>query len=324
MNRLLFLVGVIASLYSCQKITATSTSPKKLSGILWTADWRPDGRQIAIGSNEGQVTFMTVEDREINTTYTLEGTVTTLNYHPEDPLIGMALQISKAPCIIYKYKNGTTIKLDSIAEAGARGMEWSPDGEHMAVGDNEGYLLIYTKSGELLKRIQADPKGITGLSWHPAGERIVTVGSRLTIYDRKTDSLAPIRPRKDNILMLSVAWHPSGEFFVTGDYGDYEKKLPVLLQFWNSEGRKIREIEGSKAEYRNMRWSPDGSLLATASDGIRIWDQDGNLLGHHKTDHALWGIDWSPDGTRLVATSGEGEVFIADKGLQRVEKVTFD
>ena len=78
--------------------------------------------------------------------------------------------------------------------------------------------------------------------------------------------------------MLCVEWHPSGELFVTGDYGDYDNNYPPLLQFWTSEGKKIKTIEKSKAEFRNLKWSKDGTLLATASENIRLWDRNWNLI----------------------------------------------
>ncbi len=116
--------------------------------------------------------------------------------------------------------------------------------------------------------------------------------------------------------MLSVAWHPSGDFFVTSDYGDYHYNYPALLQYWQPDGEKIRDVEHSKAEYRNIEWSSDGEYLATANEAIRIWDENGKLLREEKSKHLLWGIDWSPNDKKLVTTTEHGDILIWDEKLR--------
>jgi WD40 repeat protein len=42
---------------------------------------------------------------------------------------------------------------------------------------------------------------------------------------------------------------------------------------------------------------------ATASDALRIWDSDGNLIAEGLSDDNLWGVDWSPDGKHIITSS---------------------
>jgi WD40 repeat protein len=113
-----------------------------------------------------------------------------------------------------------------------------------------------------------------------------------------------------------VKWHPSGDFFVTGDYGHPKEGIPVLLQFWKSDGTLIREWNGSKYEYRNIRWNKDGTRLATASDELRIWTNDGKLLysGKQNGEPALWGVDWTSDTKNIITvTYNPGDMQLWDK-----------
>jgi WD40 repeat protein len=87
--------------------------------------------------------------------------------------------------------------------------------------------------------------------------------------------LQNIKHRNEETIILAVQWHPGGTFFATGDYGHKEEGIESLLQFWNEDGVLIKSLKGSKAEYRNIRWNKDGTLLATASDGLRLWSEDG-------------------------------------------------
>lgn len=313
MRVFLLLILTIAS-YSFT--SAQTFDPEK---VLWAADWSPDGKHIAVGGNQGVVRILSAGDLDKVDTFAIAGTVTKIKWHPEEPLLAITAQSSGESALIIKVTTGDTVKFNNISTNGARGLDWSPDGQLIAIGDNDGQLSIFSRSGDLIKSLETDPKSITGLSWHPHDSLIVTVGSRISIYNIHTDSLQVIHPRDVEILMLCVDWHPSGEFFATGDYGDYELHHPALLQLRDSNGVLLAEIEGSKAEYRNLEWTNDGKRLVTASDGIRIWDQTGRLLESALQDELFWGVDWNSSAKRIIATTGTGEIFLLDERVQVIQ-----
>ena len=107
--------------------------------------------------------------------------------------------------------------------------------------------------------------------------------------------LALIFHRNESTAVLSVKWHPSGEFFASGDYGHEKEGIPTLLQFWKKDGSPLKTISGHHAGIRNLRWSSDGKKLATASDSLRIWSEDGMLLNAGHSDANIWGLAWSRD-----------------------------
>jgi WD40 repeat protein len=156
-----------------------------------------------------------------------------------------------------------------------------------------------------------------GLDWHPNENLIVAVGEKITLYDYESDNLRHINDRNEEIevLMLCVAWHPAGKIFVTGDYGDFQYQYPPLLQYWTYDGERIISIEESKAEYRNLKWSSDGELLATASEKIRLWNVDGDLVGEKATQNLLWGIDWNKEDNTIVTTDEGGSIIFWDRNL---------
>ncbi|MDF1697668.1 MAG: WD40 repeat domain-containing protein [Saprospiraceae bacterium] len=122
------------------------------------------------------------------------------------------------------------------------------------------------------------------------------------------------------VLMLCVAWHPDGTFFVTGDYGDFVEHYPPLLQYWTRDGDRIKSIEESKAEYRNMAWSSDGDVLATASEKVRLWNRKGDLIAAETTKNLLWGIDWNENASKLVTTDDNGKIIFWDRNLNRLSE----
>lgn len=311
-KNLILLVNTILALASCEK----SFTQDDYSKILWTADWSPDGNLIAVGGNAGALKILSGTDYSTIKHYPVPPTITKLKWHPNKELLAFSTQGSSQKTGILNLKTEEIITFDNIEHA--RGLGWNHNGNYLAVGEGEGGLFIFTKEGDFVKKIEVDPKSITGLHWHPSENRILTVGSQIGIYDMQSDSVRLIKPRPQEVLMLCVEWHPSGDFFVTGDYGDYDHGYPALLQFWDANGQKLKEIVESKAEYRNLRWSSDGLQLATASDGIRLWSKEGELLQKASTKHLLWGIDWHPNVQHLITTSIKGEIQIWDKDLKLI------
>ncbi len=161
------------------------------------------------------------------------------------------------------------------------------------------------------------------MDWHPEKNLLVAVGEKISIYDFENDTIAHIAPRKEEVLMLCVAWHPSGDFYVTGDYGDFEKDYPPLLQFWSADGKKLKTIEKSKAEFRNIKWSHDGKLLATASNFVGLWDKNGALTKKAEVEELLWGIDWNKAGNQIVTTDFKGKIIVWDSDLNQIAKLEY-
>jgi WD40 repeat protein len=97
---------------------------------------------------------------------------------------------------------------------------------------------------------------------------------------------------------------------VTGDYGDEENHYKPLLQFWNDKGELLKSADLSKGEYRNLKWTSNGSRLVTASDALRIWDRKGNLISMGNSEDYLWGISSNKEGSRVVTSSKKQRIVL--------------
>jgi WD40 repeat protein len=87
----------------------------------------------------------------------------------------------------------------------------------------------------------------------------------------------------------------------------------------------IANLTGHTDDSRAVAWSPDGSLLATGSDSsdcsVRIWDfqQDYALVfvlldddTKTRINAGISSLDWSPDGTKLLAGHYRNEISLWD------------
>ena len=300
----------------CNQISAQKTITKE---ILWTADWSPNGKYIAIGGNVDTLKIYSESNLKPYKSLPIKNTITRVKWHPTKNIIIVATQNSEDKTRIINLDNNEKIELNGISSEGARGIDWNNTGEYLAVADNEGLILIYNIKGELIRKFvnqSNSTKSITALDWHPKKNILTTVTDKIRLYDMDGNLLKSIKHRPEDVMLLSVAWHNSGDFFVTGDYGDEKDKS--LLQYWNEQGELIKSIDISKGEYRNLAWNPKGTRLASASDALRIWDTKGNLISEGLSKDYLWGVSWNEQGSRIVTSSLEERIILWNKKAKRI------
>ncbi len=322
-----FLILILLStIYGCKQTPKKEVQHFKETErwFFWSVDWHPTkNRLVAGGSNDTFLKLFSSTNLQPIKNYPYKGTITNTKWHPTKNKLAITVQDGKSKSALLNVDTNEKIALDSITNDGARALGWNHSGELLAVGDNEGYLILFDEKGNLLKRINTKQKSIIGLDWHPDENLIVAVGEKITLYYYESDSIQHIEDRNEEILMLCVAWHPEGKLFVTGDYGDFIAHHPPLLQYWTYEGERIKSIKESKAEYRNIQWTADGALLATASEKIRLWNKEGDLIVEETTKNLLWGLDWNKDASKLVATDDKGKIIIWDSNLVRLNELQF-
>ncbi|UJH68978.1 WD40 repeat domain-containing protein [Allomuricauda sp. SCSIO 65647] len=308
------LLGFLISFASCK--------PKENNETLWTIAWSPDAKYLATGGDHDELKIFETKTFKLIKTFPVKGVqLSRIKWHPTKNMLAVITQSKTFKAKILHIEEGKWTDLEGL-KSGFRALDWNSDGNLLAVSELEDSVSIFSANGAFVSRFKADPKGVAGLDWHPFGDILVTVGTHIGVYTKNGDTLNTFQPRTVETFMLCVEWHPSGDFFAIGDYGDLENAENKLVQFWNSEGKKLNEIHGSLAEYRNIRWNHSGEKLATASDALRIWSKEAKPIAESKsTDDYLWGVDWSPDGKFIVTSSSEGKIAIWNENAKLVREL---
>ena len=281
---------------------------------LWTVAWSHDDAYLAVGGSQGDLKLFDGKTFELIKTYPVEDVILSrLKWHPSQHKLAVITQSTTYKARILDVDKNTWTELEGL-ENSFRGLDWNHKGDLLAVTELEGEISIFDSQGKRVSRFLADPKAVADLDWHPKENILVAVGSRIGIYTQLGESLHIFPAREEEVFLLCVEWHPSGDFFATGDYGDLKDAKNKLIQYWQIAGEKLLEIRGSKGEYRNIRWSPDGNRLASACDALRIWDTKGKLvLQTESSEDYLWGIDWNNDGSKIVTSSSQGVISVFDQ-----------
>jgi WD40 repeat protein/DNA-binding SARP family transcriptional activator len=268
---------VTASLDGTAKVWDATTGAEivTLSGHkaeVWAVAWSSDGLHIVTGSGDGTVK---VWDASASSP-TYGGEIISLIAHTSD---------------VY-------------------GVAWSPDGDQIVTVSWDGTAKVWNLDPTYLTT--TDSPGVVswkGVAWSPQGDRV----SRGFLNDStgKVWDVSVSSPTYgEELFVLSypgfaglyqIAWSPSGDRILTAHGNDG-------IRMWDAaSGKRLRFYSPGGAHC--AEWSPDGTLIVTASFSdkyVRILDAEtGEMLSAFTGDEGyVYDVAWSPDGAN-IATAGE-------------------
>ena len=196
------------------------------------------------------------------------------------------------------------VELSSVKEFFAVAIfgDFSEDGAMVAIGAVDSDPRVFdAETGELLMTLEdVDTDLNRGVAFSPNGTRLVT-GSGCCgrdpdgapkIWDLATGSvLTRLEHRTD---LWEVDWSPNGTAIATvGEDG--------AVRVWDPEtGEERYAIPGG---YIAVRFSPDGSLLATAGQDLKVWNSatGEEVLAFDGHAGLVVAVDFSSDGSQLVS-----------------------
>ena len=98
-----------------------------------------------------------------------------------------------------------------------------------------------------------------------------------------------------------VLWSPDGQSIAAAggrDHASFRLAGDGVIWLWRLDYREPLLLEGHAGAVTDVRWSPDGSRLASGSDDgtVRVWDvasgaECWRLEGRRST---VWCVAWSP------------------------------
>ena len=289
---------------------------------MWTANWSNDNKYIAIGGVDKKIRIFSGESFELLKTFESSTAIQRMSWHPHSNVLAIAATGGGSKLI--DVDKDSIFYMKGANANGTRAIAWNYNGDLLANADYEGEITIWTKNGDHLRTIKKDNTvSNTAVDWHPFRNELIALSDSVRFYDSQGRLLKQFSHRNEKVLMLCVKWHKKGDFFVIGDYGNNDEDFEPLLQFWGANGKLIKEIKNSKAEYRNVSWTKDGKKLATASDALRIWTKDGVLIGEGLSEDFLWGVDWSPDGKYIVTSGTDGHTKIWDDKAKLIKQLVY-
>lgn len=185
---------------------------------------------------------------------------------------------------------------------------FSADGTLVVGAGSDGVARVWrSTTGEQLAELPAQPGSLESAEFSRDGRYIVTGGSDgiARVWEWRTG-----RKRAENIAVgggvNAVAFDPSGKFVLIAGSG---KDNVARIWEWAAAADKPRLLRGHDNLITNAGFSPDGSLIVTASldKTARIWDAVTGKELHTLRGHTgqVYGAKFSPDGRFVVTASDD-------------------
>jgi dipeptidyl aminopeptidase/acylaminoacyl peptidase len=152
----------------------------------------------------------------------------------------------------------------------------------------ENVLLWSADSGKFLNRFKTSA-GVNCMAFSPDGRSLAVAGMdrSLRIWEMVSGQARQTLQTEDEV--MSLAYSPDGKLFATaknrtitrrssdGTTGIAEigKPEPARVHLWNLDAEKaLSRMEGHQGAITSLTFSPDGKLLATASNDttVLLWD----------------------------------------------------
>ena len=243
--------------------------------FIVTLAFSPDGKQLASGSYDGQIKVWSLEPSPEVLTF--------------PNLIAARFAVSP---------DGTRIAANGVLD--------------LETGKPDRFQVWDLRSAKLLfEQATYQSRGMA-VAFSPDGKEIAASGSDLIIQIRDASSgslihALPVEDRRIN----GIAYRSDGKLFAAvGTSGRVE-----LLD--RSTGKALLSWDAGLGSLSNVVFSPDGSQLAVVSDDTndaKVFDATTGkevlvLKGHTNSN---WGIDYHPDGTRLVTAGRDATARVWD------------
>ncbi len=266
-------------------------------GVVWSLDFSPNGKYLASGSSDKKIKLWDLETGDGTEPKTLRGHkswVWTVHFSPDGRFLASGSEDCTAR--LWELKKGIKdiVEVTKFPHAGpVHCVRFSRQGDFLATASADSKVHLWQWKDKLVFRGQ---EGLCfDVSFSPDSKSIAIVGSDgdVCLWDccnKKQDSPDSKCPR------------------ICGSDGN--------VWLWDCFKNQRRSFKAHKNWIKQVAFSPDGELIATASaDGtVGLWNRQGQkiikpLIEH---DESVWSISFSPDGQTLASASVDGTVKLWD------------
>jgi WD40 repeat protein len=284
----------------------------------------PDGTRLFIAHRDGAIQVWDVHRSEQVGSCRLSATnggLSILEVSPDGKLLGVVFGNRFYVWPWSSDNTPTPLDLEGFRGRAIR-LAFSGDGKRVAIGhgDPTGIRVWDLRSGQLLEDLTGPSIGIYtgGVAFTDDGIRLATPGVAdqvVSVWDmnrgqrvRQFDT-EPFQPER-------VAISPDGQWIAAAP------RIAARIRVWNVEtGTEVaRNAVGHQDAVNDLRFSPDGSRIITASDDgtVRTWHGAQRQLEHVlRHDYIVRGVAVSPDGKRIASSSNDNTVRLWDSTTGR-------
>lgn len=287
--------------------------------------WSPDRKYVAMGATEDNILVLdTYTGREV-ARMKYDGLIKDMVWSPDNKYLaagGLAdavyvwdversERIIELPCELLDYESEPSLPM--IVSYLVYSVAWSPKGEYIVSGSEDGFLRLWdTGTWKVIRMVEDKDGCIDLLAWSPDGRYIAGVwtGGLVKIWTGKRLLLRQVFRCGDRV--HDISWHPDSRLLACSLSNG-------VIEVWDVRtGEKVMVLGPEKDHILSLSWSPDGASLAGGDSGgmVHVWDLEGGgkvvfrIEGGHESyvrESLL-----SSRGDRIVTVSGDKTLRVWD------------
>ncbi len=233
--------------------------------------WSPDGSVFISGANDGEICFWSISLKKIiKSCRKHEGRIYKILWSSKKRFfttLGRSSKGSNMYVVIWDAINLIPKKTISMKSTGGNDIEWSPDGNTLAIGKAMGVIKLLSMQLKGHSNQLTEANFINHMAWSPKGNMLASgdYDFNLRIWDIPTRKLKLLL--EDNGFSSGIIWMLNEKTIITCNYKD------SAISIWNAEtGQLTTRLEGHTSPMNNISLSYSGNLLASCSEeSIRLW-----------------------------------------------------
>jgi WD40 repeat protein len=202
-------------------------------------------------------------------------------------------------------------------------LAFSPDGTLLAIGSSDVVELTDASDGTVLRILQGHSATVNAVAFSPDGTLIATASwdDTARTWDTATGTHRTTLTGHSSDVN-AVAFSPDGTLIATASADRTARTWDATSSRTTGRLRRRRQqqeiarLQGHAGSVTAVAFSPDGTLIATASTDrtARTWD---TATGQHRTtltghNSRVTAVAFSPDGTLIATASDDGTTRIWD------------
>ncbi|TFY76841.1 hypothetical protein EWM64_g7174, partial [Hericium alpestre] len=324
----------LASSRKVQSSIAVGDALRGHEGEVTSVKFSPDGILLASGSMDGTVRFWHAQSNEHIVTLAAHDRssgkwhppVITIEFSPDGMILAAAS--SDGTISLWGSRTGNLFGTLSGHRERVHSLSFSPDGTVLASTSSDKSIRLWDarRHFEIAKPLHLHNSKPTGVTFSPDGAHIASSSVQTAVCLSHGRTNRVVRAIGQDTSSKDHPFETKRPACKPVFSRDGTKLATVSLLFhkyviyvWDvARGRNIGEpLRGHHGEITAVRFSPDGTILASASldHTIRLWDiASGAPIGEPLARHNNWvnDIAVSPDGTKLVSVSHDRTVCIWD------------
>jgi WD40 repeat protein len=267
--------------------------------LVRTPDFSADDRIVVLyGRTDGIMVYELTTGKKL-AVIPVASLPASFRLHPDGRRLAVSFT-GKEEVQLFDWPSGK-IRRELTAPSKIWNLAWHPDGRHLAAATLGGESVIWDLASNESTVIKAHRLGCTGIAFNSEGNLLATAGwdHRLRLYDLFSQSEVCNLPTSRYL----VSFSPDGRWI--GGGSSYDKIGLYEVASGPFSSLYLGDKQG--AWTTDCAFSPDGHLVTSHPDGLRLWDLVGRRqITFHPAQREVRSIRFLRARTSVVTSDTEG------------------